>query len=69
MNCTGMGQAPLSTGLYRQVYWDRLPFPPPSNLPKPGIEPASLASPALASGFFTTVPPGKPVKFFPGDIS
>jgi len=27
-----------------------------------GIEPASLASPALASGFFTTAPLGKPVK-------
>ena len=25
----------------------------------PGIEPGSLASPALAGGFFTTVPPGK----------
>ena len=30
------------------------------HLSDPGIEPASLASPALAGGFFTTVPPGKP---------
>ena len=29
-------------------------------LSHPGIEPASLASPALAGGFFTTAPPGKP---------
>ena len=29
------------------------------NLPDPGIEPISLASPALAGGFFTTEPPGK----------
>ena len=32
------------------------PFPPPENLPDPGIEPMS---PALAGGFFTTEPPGK----------
>ena len=36
-----------------------LPFPTPGDLPKPGIKPASLVSPALAGGFFTTVPPGK----------
>ena len=27
--------------------------PPPGDLPDPGIKPASLTSPALASGFFT----------------
>ena len=40
-----------------------MPFPSLGDLPQPGIEPASLASPvslALAGGFFTTVPPGKP---------
>ena len=36
-------------------------FLPPGELPNPGIEPASLTSPALAGGFFTTEPPGKPV--------
>ena len=30
-----------------------------SSLPDPGIEPSSLASPALASTFFTAAPPGK----------
>ena len=30
------------------------------NPPDPGIEPASLASPALAGGLFTTAPCGKP---------
>ena len=30
------------------------PCPPPGDLPNPGIEPTSLASPALAGGFFTT---------------
>ena len=35
-------------------------FPPPGNLPDSGIEPESSASSALAVGFFTTMPPGKP---------
>ena len=41
----------------RQAYWSGLPFPTPGDLPDPGIEPTSLVSPALAGGFFTTVPP------------
>jgi len=32
----------------RQEYWSRLPFPTPEDLPNPGIQPASLGSPALA---------------------
>ena len=48
-------QAPLSMGFSRQEYWSGLPRPPPGNLPDPGIEPSSLASPALAVGFFTTL--------------
>ena len=47
-------QAPLSMGFSRQEYWSGLPCPPPGDLPHPGIEPASLMSPALAGGFFTT---------------
>ena len=31
------------------------------DLPYPGIEPKSLESPALAGGFFTTWPSGKPL--------
>ena len=45
-----------------QEYWNRLPFPPPGDLPDPGIKPTSLASPALAGGFFTAAPSGKPGK-------
>ena len=52
-------QAPLSIGFTSQEYWSRLPFPPPGDLLDPGIEPTSLVFPALAGGFFTTVPPGK----------
>ena len=47
-------QAPLSMGFSRQEYCSGLLCPPPGDLPNPGIEPASLTSPALASGFFTT---------------
>ena len=47
-------QASLSMGFSRQEYWSRLPCPPSGDLPKPGIEPASLISPVLAGGFFTT---------------
>ena len=31
-----------------------MPYPPPGNLPDPGIEPTYLESPANAGGFFTT---------------
>ena len=46
-------QAPLSMGFSRQEYWNGLPCPPPGDLPKPGTEPMSLTSPALAGKFFT----------------
>ena len=39
----------------------------PGDLPDPGIEPASLESPVLASRFFTTGPPGDP--FYPIRLS
>jgi len=45
---------------FRQEYWSGLPFPIPEDLPNSGIKPTSLAPAALGSGFFTTVPPGKP---------
>ena len=35
-------------------------FPSPVDLPDPGIKPMSPISPALAGGFFTAQPPGKP---------
>ena len=50
-------QAPLPMEFSRQEYWGGLPFPPPGDLTNPGIKPVS---PALASGFFTIVPTGKP---------
>ena len=43
-------------GFSRQEYWTGYPFLSPRDLPDPEIEPVS---PALASRFFTTAPPGK----------
>ena len=37
-----------------QEYWSGSPLPTPGDLPDPGIETASLSSPTLAGGFFTT---------------
>ena len=54
-------QAPLSMGFPRQEYWRGWLLPPPGDLPNPGMEPASLMSPALAGGFFTVTPLGKPL--------
>ena len=53
-------QSPLSLRLSQQDYWSGLPFPLPGDLPNPRIKTAFLASPALAAGFFTAEPPGKP---------
>jgi len=47
-------------GFPRQEYWSGLPFPPPRDLPDPGIELKSLVSPAMAGRFFTTAPLVKP---------
>ena len=52
--CTVAHQTSLSIKFSRQEHWSGLPFPLPGDFPDPGIEPAS---PALAGGFFTTVPP------------
>ena len=50
-------QALLFMGLSRQEYRSMFAFPPPGHLPDTGIKPVSLA---LAGGFFTPEPPGKP---------
>ena len=43
----------------RQEYWSGLPWHLPGDLSDPGIKPESLA---LADGFFTTEPLGKPTE-------
>ena len=44
----------LSMGFSRQEHWSGLPYPPPGDLPNPGIKPESLTSPASAGRFFST---------------
>ena len=39
---------------WEQEYSSKLPFPSPRDLSNPGIEPVSIAFPALAGRFFTT---------------
>ena len=48
-------QALQSMGFSQQEYWGGLPFPPPGDLPNPGI--------CIAGRFFTTEPAGKPYAF------
>ena len=60
MDCSPQG--PSVHGISQEYwdYWSGLLFPSPEDLPNPGIKLTSLASTALAGGFFTTEPPGKP---------
>ena len=44
-------------GIFQAKHWSGLPFLSPGDLPDTGNE---LAHSALAGGFFTTKPPGKP---------
>ena len=57
---TAAHQVLLSVGFTRQEYWNGLLFPPPGDLPNPGMEPQPLVSPALAGWFFTTAPAERP---------
>ena len=47
-------QVPLSLEFSWQECWSGLPFPPPGDLPDPGIHPWALVSPASVGGFSTT---------------
>ena len=49
---------PLSMGFSRQQYWSGLPFPSPTDLPDPGMEPRS---PALQTDALQSEPPGKSI--------
>ena len=53
-------QPSLSMEFSRQESWSGLPFPAPWDLPDTGIKYVSLVCLALAGGFFTTLPSGKP---------
>ena len=50
-------QAPQSMGFPRQEYWSGVPWPPPGDLPDPGIQPRC---PVLKAGFLPSELPEKP---------
>ena len=52
-------KVPLSTEFSKQEYWKGLPFPTPGDLPDPGIEPGSLASPNWQADSLPLAPPAK----------
>ena len=54
---TAACQAPFQWGFSRQEYQNGLPCPSPGDLLAPGMEAASLTSPALAGRIFTTRAP------------
>ena len=61
--CDPMNCSPPSSsvpGIFQAGILVRIPFPTLGDIPQPGIEATSLESPALAGGFYTTEPPGKP---------
>ena len=58
---TVVHQTPLSMGFSRQEYWSVLPFLLLGDLPDPGMEPTSLASPTLPNGLFISMSSGKPI--------
>ena len=64
MDCSP--QAPLSMEFSRQEYWNGLPWPPPGDLPNPGIKPRS---PALQVDSLLSEPPGKPKNTVVGNLS
>ena len=51
MDCSPPGSSVC--GILQEKHWRELPFPPPRDLPNPGMEPTSLMSPALAGRFLT----------------
>ena len=56
MDCSLPGSS--VQGFSRQEYWNGLSFPPPGDLPEPGIE---TASPALQADSLLLEPPGEPL--------
>ena len=62
-SCDSMVYSPPGSSVHgifsRQEYWSGLPFPPPRDLPNPGIETEFPGSAALAGGLLTTESAGQ----------
>jgi len=61
VDCSPPGSSVRGVSQTRLLEWVAMPFS--RDLPDPGIKPAS---PALAGGFSTTEPPGRPERGFRG---
>ena len=58
--CVDAQSNPLIMGFSRQEYWSGLPFPPPRDLPDPGIEPDLLCLLPWQVDSLPLNPPRKP---------
>ena len=68
MDCS-LYQAPPSMGFSRWEYWSGLPFPPPGDLPSPGIQPTPPVSSALKADSLPLPHQGRPLKIWCNQIS
>ena len=59
MDCSPPGSSVLV--IFQAIVLEWVAISSSGDLPYPGIEPKSLASPALVGSFFTTAPPGEPI--------
>ena len=62
MDCSASGSS--AHVIFQQEYWRGLPFPDPGDLPDPGIEPVSSASPALQADSLLLSHRGSPIYVF-----
>ena len=60
MECSPLGSS--VHGSFQARFWNGLPFPPPWDLPDPGIKPESLRSPAFEADFLPMSNRGSPQK-------
>ena len=60
MDCSPPGSSVQGILQARILKWVAISFS--GDLPNPGIKPMSFVAPALAGRFFTTEPPGKPLR-------
>ena len=62
LDCSSPGSSVLEIFQARALEW--LPFPSPGDLPDPGMEPTSLASPELQEGALPAGPSGRPAPLY-----
>ena len=56
-------------GIFQQECWSGLPFPPPGDIPDPGIEPTFPVSPAMPADSLSLESMGEPLFTDGGDYT